>query len=154
MSEMIFTNIAGFGARAVALVIDFALLAATHIFLFILLAGWLFSEVIHFAPLVILTLLSSSVVLFFVSFIFLHMFYFTLFHACSGQTIGKMILGIRVVTEDNKQVSPAFAFLRWVGYILSFIPFASGFLWSAVDKNHCTWHDRLAQTRVVSAEMT
>ncbi len=114
----------------------------------------LFSEVIHFAPLVILTLLSSSVVLFFVSFIFLHMFYFTLFHACSGQTIGKMILGIRVVTEDNKQVSPAFAFLRWVGYILSFIPFASGFLWSAVDKDHCTWHDRLAQTRVVSAEMT
>jgi len=31
---------------------------------------------------------------------------------------------------------------------------ASGFLWSAVDKDHCAWHDRLAQTRVVSAEMT
>ncbi len=99
MSEMVFANIAGFGARAVALVIDFALLAATQIFLFILLAGSLFSEVIHFAPLVILTLLSSFVVLFFVSFIFLHMFYFTLFHAWSGQTIGKMIMGIRVVTE-------------------------------------------------------
>jgi len=154
MSEMVFTNSAGFGARAAALVIDFALLAVTQIFLFILLATWLFSEVIHSAPLVILALLSSYVILFFVSFIFLHMFYFTLFHACSGQTIGKMILGIRVVTEDKKQVSPAVAFLRWVGCILSFIPFGSGFLWSAVDKDHCAWHDRLAQTRVVSAEMT
>jgi uncharacterized RDD family membrane protein YckC len=147
-------NYANFGARAMALAIDFVLLAATQIFLFFILADWLFNEVLHLEPLAILVLCSSYLVVFPLSFIFLHMFYFILFHALSGQTIGKMIMGIRVVTKDNKQVSPAVAFLRWTGYILSFLPLASGFLWSAVDKDHCAWHDRLAQTRVVSAEMT
>jgi uncharacterized RDD family membrane protein YckC len=82
------------------------------------------------------------------------MAYFTLFHAWLGQTIGKMLMGIKVVTNDNKFISPAMAFLRWSGYILSFAPLAAGFLWAAVDKDQCAWHDRLAQTRVVSAEMT
>jgi len=154
MSVPVIANTANFGARAVALAIDFALLAATQIFLFLLLASWLLNDVIHLEPLTILTFFSSYLVVFFVSFIFLHMIYFTIFHAWSGQTIGKMIMGIRVVTKDNKQVSPSVAFLRWTGYILSFVPLATGFLWSAVDKDHCAWHDRLAQTRVVSAEMT
>ena len=154
MSVSVIANTANFGARAVALAIDFALLAATQIFLFLLLASWLLNDVIHLEPLTILTFFSSYLVVFFVSFIFLHMIYFTIFHAWSGQTIGKMIMGIRVVTKENKQVSPSVAFLRWTGYILSFVPLATGFLWSAVDKDHCAWHDRLAQTRVVSAEMT
>jgi len=154
MPKAVSTNAATFVARAVALAIDFTLLAAIHFFMFILLAERLFAAVIQLALLDILSLYSFYIVVFFVSFVFLHMVYFTLFHAWSGQTIGKMIMNIRVVTRDNSQVPPSFAFLRWVGYILSFLPLASGFLWSAVDKEHCAWHDRLAQTRVLSAEMT
>ena len=154
MPGLVFMDTANFGARAVALVIDFVLIATTHLLLFFLLAGWLLNKVIYLELLAILILCSSYLIVFFVSFIFLHIVYFTLFHSLSGQTIGKMIMGIRVVTKDNKGVSPAVAFLRWAGYILSSIPLASGFLWSAVDKEHCAWHDRLAQTRVVSAEMT
>jgi uncharacterized RDD family membrane protein YckC len=154
MSVPVITKKAILGARAMALAIDFVILAAIHISLFFLLAGWLLNEVMRFEPLTILTLFCSYIVVFPVSFVFLHIFYFTLFHALSGQTIGKMIMGIRVVTRDNKELSPAVAFLRWTGYILSFVPLASGFLWSAVDKDHCAWHDRLAQTRVISAEMT
>ena len=122
--------------------------------MFVQLAGRLLNKAIHLDLPAVLTLYASYIAAFFVSFVFLHMVYFILFHAWSGQTIGKMIMGIRVVTTENKQVSPAVAFLRWTGYILSFVPLASGFLWSAVDKDHCAWHDRLAQTRVVSAEMT
>jgi uncharacterized RDD family membrane protein YckC len=154
MPGLVFMDTANFGARAVALVIDFVLIATMHLFLFFLLAGWLLNKVIDLELVAILILCSSYLIVFFVSFIFLHIVYFTLFHSLSGQTIGKMIMGIRVVTKDNKGVSPAVAFLRWAGYILSSIPLASGFLWSAVDKEHCAWHDRLAQTRVVSAEMT
>jgi len=143
-----------FATRVVAIAIDFALLTFIHLFLFLLLAGRLFNEVIHLELLAILTAYSWYVVVFFVSFVFLHMVYFIVFHAWCGQTIGKMIMHIRVVTEDNKQVPVSCAFLRWTGYILSSVPLASGFLWSAVDKDHCAWHDRLAQTRVVSAEMT
>jgi uncharacterized RDD family membrane protein YckC len=154
MSVPVITKKAILGARAMALAIDFVILAAIHIFLFFLLAGWLLNEVMRFEPLTILTLFCSYIVVFPVSFVFLHIFYFTLFHALSGQTIGKMIMGIRVVTRDNKELSPAVAFLRWTGYILSFVPLASGFLWSAVDKDHCAWHDRLAQTMVISVERT
>ena len=145
---------ANFGARAMALIIDIVLLAATQIFLFFLSTVWFLHELIHFEALAIFTFLSSYILVFLVSFIFLHIFYFTLFHAWSGQTIGKMIMGIRVVTADNKQASPAVAFLRWAGYVLSLFPLAAGFLWTAVDKDHRAWHDRLAQTWVVSVEMT
>ena len=154
MPVSVFQNAASFVARTVALAIDFALLAVMHISQFLLLAAWLQSKVSHFEPLPLLALCSSYLAAFFVSFVFLHLGYFTLFHAWSGQTIGKMIMGIKVVRQDSRRLTPAVAFLRCSGYILSSVPLASGFLWSAVVKDHCAWHDRLAQTRVVSAEMT
>ena len=151
MIQHIYPN---FATRVVAIAIDFALLTLIHLFLFFLLAGRLLNEVIDLELLAILTAYSWYLVMFAASYVFLHMVYFIVFHAWCGQTIGKMIMHIRVVTEDNRQVSPARAFLRWTGYILSSVPLAAGFLWSAVDKDHCAWHDRLAQTRVVSVEMT
>ena len=154
MSGTIITNVASFSARAMALAIDFALLAATHLFLVLILAERLLQRIIPLDLSVILTALSSYVLVFFVSFVFLHLVYFTLFHAWGGQTIGKMIMGLRGVTDERGQVPPAVAFLRWTGYLLSFFPLAAGFLWSAVDKDHCAWHDRLSQTRVVPVEMT
>ena len=151
MIQHIYPN---FATRVVAIAIDFALLTLIHLFLFFLLAGRLLNEVIDLELLAILTAYSWYLVMFAASYVFLHMVYFIVFHAWCGQTIGKMIMHIRVVTEDNRQVSPARAFLRWTGYILSSVPLAAGFLWSAVDKDHCAWHDRLSQTRVVSVEMT
>ena len=151
MIQHIYPN---FATRVVAIAIDFALLTLIHLFLFFLLAGRLLNEVIHLELLAILTAYSWYLVMFAASYVFLHMVYFIVFHAWCGQTIGKMIMHIRVVTEDNRQVPPARTFLRWTGYILSSVPLAAGFLWSAVDKDHCAWHDRLAQTRVVSVEMT
>ena len=143
-----------FVTRAMALAIDFVLLAAMHLFMFFLLAGKVIYSVNYFDPLSFLSLYSFYLVVFIVSFIFLHMAYFTLFHAWAGQTIGKMLMGIKVITADNKRASPGVAFLRWTGYIISFLPFAAGFLWSAVDRDHCAWHDSLSQTKVVLAEMT
>ena len=147
-------DIANFAARAVALTIDFAILATLKIILFLMLAGRFLSGAADFEPLAILAQCSYYLVVFLISSVALHMFYFTLFHAWSGQTIGKMIMGLRVVTRGIQQVSPAVAFLRWTGYIVSCVPLGAGFFWSAVDKDRCAWHDRLAQTIVVSVEMT
>ena len=145
-------NTASFASRVMAFAIDFVFLGTIHFFLFALLADKLI-QATYIEPLAILTFLALFP-LFLLSFFLLHMAYFTLFHAWLGQTIGKMLMGIRVVTNDNKFISLAMAFLRWSGYILSFAPLAAGFLWAAVDKDQCAWHDRLAQTRVVSTEMT
>ena len=153
MSEPIIINPASFGARVMALAIDFVLLETIYFLLFVLLTGKLI-QALHFETLIQATFWTLYLIVFSISFLFLHMAYFILFHTWLGQTIGKMIMGISVVTNDNKLVSPSVAFLRWSGYILSLVPLATGFLWAAVDKDHCAWHDRLAQTRVVSAEMT
>lgn len=154
MSVTVLRNSASFEARAVALVIDFALLGTLHLCLHFFLAGRFAHNMILRGSLGLPISSLLYLIIFLGSFFLLHCTYFTIFHAWSGQTIGKMVLGIRVVTENNTPVSPAVAFLRWNGCLLSFVPFGAGFLWSAVDKDHCAWHDRLAQTRVVSAEMT
>ena len=154
MSVPVFKNTANFGVRAMALAIDLVIIAAIYFFVLFLLAGRLVSEAVNLDSLVIIIIFCTLVVVLPVSFAFLHMVYFTLFHAYLGQTIGKMLMGIRVVNKDNMTVTPSVAFLRWAGYLLSFLPLAAGFFWSAVDRDHCAWHDRLARTWVVTAEMT
>ena len=136
-----------------AFAIDLVLLQSIQVLLFILLLGRII-QLMHIEPLAILAFLALSPLVLVVTFLLLHMVYFTLFHAWAGQTIGKMIMGIKVVGDGNKLTSPSVAFLRWSGYILSFVPLAIGFLWAAVDKDQCAWHDRLARTRVISTEMT
>ena len=143
-----------FSLRAVALVIDFAILAGMQFVIFTVGAYWFIQEIQAFDLLTAFAVLNVLLACFLVGFIFLHLTYFIIFHAWFGQTIGKMIMGIKVIAENDGGVSTAVAFLRWVGYILSALPLAAGFLWSAVDKDHCSWHDRLAGTRVVAIEMT
>jgi uncharacterized RDD family membrane protein YckC len=142
-----------FVTRALAITIDIALLSCLQLILYLLLGASIL-KAIQFDPVTIVTVFSLYFLVFFASFILLSMFYFTVFHAWCGQTIGKMFMGIKVVSEDHHIVSPGIAFLRWCGYLLSLLPMATGFLWSAVDKDHSAWHDKLAFTKVVTVEMT
>jgi uncharacterized RDD family membrane protein YckC len=138
--------------RTTAIIIDIALLVAVHLIIFLLL-GSMFFRALSIDPLTsFMVVIPMFLVFLMLSFALLSMFYFTIFHAWLGQTIGKMIIGIKVVSESNKPISAGAAFLRWTGYFLSLLPLAAGFLWSAVDKDHNAWHDKLARTRVVAAE--
>lgn len=76
--------------------------------------------------------------------------YFTVFHACGGQTPGKLALGIKVISLAGKPISCGTGFLRSTGYLFSALPMMAGFLWSMADKDRKTWHDILASTRVIS----
>ena len=81
-------------------------------------------------------------------------FYFPLSWTLTGQSFGKLVLGLRVVRNDPRnptltKLSLARSFLRGAGYWLSALPFGLGFLWGAFDEQHRTLHDRLAGTRVV-----
>jgi uncharacterized RDD family membrane protein YckC len=143
-----------FFRRAMAIIIDIVLLALMHQIIFLLLGSMLF-KALSIDPLTsFMVIIPMFLVVLMLSFALLSMFYFTLFHAWLGQTIGKMIIGIKVVSESNKPISIGAAFLRWSGYFLSLLPLAAGFLWSAVDKDQNAWHDKLALTRVVAVEMT
>ena len=75
--------------------------------------------------------------------------YFTLLTAESGQTLGKMVMGVRVVRTDGTNLSHTRAFVRSFGYILSSAIFWLGFLWALWDRRKQTWHDKIADTMVV-----
>lgn len=79
--------------------------------------------------------------------------YFTLFTAASGQTIGKMAAGIRVVPMDEGagRVALGQSVLRAVAYGLSVLPAGLGLVPALTGADRRTFHDRLADTRVVKA---
>ena len=81
--------------------------------------------------------------------IFLDMAYFTYFHGTTGQTPGKRLMGLRVVGDAGEPITLGTAFLRWVGYIISFVPMCMGFLWAGADRRKQGWHDKIAGTVVI-----
>ena len=76
--------------------------------------------------------------------------YFMFFWSLSGQTLGKLLTGGRVVTAGG---GGALGFnraaLRLVGSVLSVAPLGAGLLGLWTDAERRGWHDRLAGTKVV-----
>jgi uncharacterized RDD family membrane protein YckC len=76
--------------------------------------------------------------------------YFTLLTGDGGQTLGKKLLGIRVVRTDGSSVTYIKAFVRSLGYFLSiFFGTFLGFLWALWDRRKQAWHDKIAGTLVI-----
>jgi uncharacterized RDD family membrane protein YckC len=69
----------------------------------------------------------------------------------NGQTIGKLAMGIRVVTADGQPVPVGLAFARAGMKLVSGVALGLGYLWMLWDPNKQTWHDKVAKTYVVRA---
>ena len=79
--------------------------------------------------------------------------YFVYFWTNSGATVGKMAMGLKVVSaETGGLIDVSTALLRYVGYIVSIIPVGLGFLWIIWDPEKQGWHDKIAKTRVIRAK--
>ena len=76
--------------------------------------------------------------------------YFCAFTAVGGQTIGKMALGLRVVTNDDERVDAACAIRRTLAGLISAASLGLAFLPALVGGTRRALHDRLAHTRVVA----
>ena len=77
---------------------------------------------------------------------------FILLAGRAGQTIGKRLVGIRIVREDGEPIGLVQVLLRHcVGYTLSTLGGFLGFLWVIWDAKHQGWHDKIARTFVVLA---
>lgn len=75
---------------------------------------------------------------------------FVIFPIFSGQTIGKWLTGIRILSIDGSSVSFAKVLLRHlVGYPLTALTFGLGFLFAAVNKRGRALHDYLGGTIVI-----
>jgi uncharacterized RDD family membrane protein YckC len=66
-----------------------------------------------------------------------------------GQTLGKQLMGIRVVKINGEPLQTNDAVLRYIGYYLNSAIAMLGWLWAAVDSNRQGLHDKLAGTIVV-----
>lgn len=136
-------NLAGFISRAFAMIIDIAvvsLIALLAVFagLFIVYGfnfGAYGSGDIMLPLYLVLFLLSST--------------YFVFLHGYGGKTAGKALLGIKLINNEGEGVGLWQAFVRWIGYYISGVFLFAGFLWSLVDSECQTWHDKIAGTYVV-----
>jgi uncharacterized RDD family membrane protein YckC len=75
--------------------------------------------------------------------------YTTVLHARgSGQTIGKLLVGVRVTSVDGGLLPVGAALLRFVGYFASLASFAVGFAMAGLRRDKRALHDLLASSRV------
>jgi uncharacterized RDD family membrane protein YckC len=130
-------------ARLGAALIDVVLLGVINlvvVYLTLALAGltWQGYAVLPLAPLVaFLAILNGG--------------YLTVFIAAAGQTIGKMVTGVRVIGADGQRVSIAGAVVRTVGCAGSLLTVGFGYLPAFVAADRRALQDRMAGTRVVRA---
>lgn len=69
----------------------------------------------------------------------------------NGQTLGKMLLNIRVIKTDGTPISDAEALARYLGYLINSPILMLGWLWALIDDSRQGLHDKLANTYVVKA---
>jgi len=75
--------------------------------------------------------------------------YFGYLHAATGQTVGKWMCGVRVVTVGGHPLGWGRSLVRCAGYFLSSSLLYLGFLWVLLNRRKRGWHDYLAGTMVV-----
>jgi uncharacterized RDD family membrane protein YckC len=79
--------------------------------------------------------------------------YTTTLHIVAGQTIGKSLLGVRVVAAaDGALLTVGPALLRHLAYGLSAVPFGFGFLMAGLRRDKRALHDLIAGSRVEHTE--
>jgi uncharacterized RDD family membrane protein YckC len=132
---------AGGVSRLTAFLLDLALLAAINagvVYLTLQIAGLSpdDADVLPLGPLVaFLALLNGG--------------YLVALTAASGQTIGKMAVGVRVVAEGGGRLDTGRAVLRAAASVLSMATLGAGFVPALLRPGGRTFHDRIAGTRVV-----
>jgi uncharacterized RDD family membrane protein YckC len=75
--------------------------------------------------------------------------YFIVFWSLTGRTIGKWIMGLKVIRADGNPPTIGRSIIRFIGYGISAIVFWLGYLWVLVDNDRQAWHDHMAKTWVV-----
>ena len=82
------------------------------------------------------------------AWIFLISSYFIVLHGMDGRTVGKWLLGLRVVASGGVSISYYQALTRLLGYPLSAL-LGIGFLWVLISRENRGLHDLLARTWVI-----
>jgi uncharacterized RDD family membrane protein YckC len=85
------------------------------------------------------------------SAILLPVLYYTLTEGAYGQSLGKALFGIIVVTADGYTLGYGRAFARLLTLPYALLPAGIGLLWAALPPAKRAWHDYISATRVIAA---
>lgn len=153
-----FVHYAGFVSRLLAILIDLLIIGAIWV-----LGGMAFSFIRRTSGVDELLALVGGALSWLVTFdqallgivvelsslLLLSQIYFTFFYSFGGATVGKALLGLRVVRRDGRPLRAPQAALRSLAYALSTLLLYSGFLYVLVDDRRRGLHDVVSGTAVV-----
>ncbi len=142
---------AGFVTRLAALITDIVIIS-----ILVRAAGWLLDDVrlatglqIYVPGLTDAVGAASPIELTAIGGLLISAAYLLFFWTMGGQTSGKALLGLRIVTRSGGRLSFWRSLVRLFGYWLSSLLFGAGFLWAGVDNHREALHDKLAGTSVI-----
>ena len=144
MQELHGLPLASFTRRAVAFIVDFIIATLVSVPILIIVANTLE----HFG------FVKKDLRLVFdfghwYSIILLVLYFSLSIYYGNGKTLGKRLMGIRVVSVVHEKIGFWHAVERALGYGASFLEFGFGFLQYFIDANRRTVHDRIAETIVI-----
>lgn len=80
--------------------------------------------------------------------------YFALFGRLASATPGQQAAGLVLRNLEGGTPTPAQAFWRAFGYLVSLSALMLGFVWALVDSEGLTWHDRMSGTLLASRDQS
>ncbi|HUX08797.1 MAG TPA: RDD family protein [Acidobacteriota bacterium] len=98
-----------------------------------------------------LDVIGTSLIPLAVMFGCLHFLYYVVFTSLTGQTPGKLLLGIKVSLDKNVDqagIGIGRAILRWFALVAALIPLGIGYFWIYSKPYGCGWHDILLRMHV------
>ena len=148
-------RVAGFWRRFVAGAIDAALLTAVCAALWALAASLLggpLPRLRQLGPDALLDVLVNGDALAVAGLVLagaIGLAYFTIFHAVLGATVGKRLVGLRVIDGYGERPTLLRSALRAISYLPSAVVLMLGFLWIGFDREKRGLHDFIADTYVI-----
>jgi uncharacterized RDD family membrane protein YckC len=156
-SRVITVRVAGFGRRVLAAAVDAVCLAPVLVFL-----GWIAIKVtgLRLPPgtarlegvLELLIEGGGAVYALLTVALLIGLLYGFLFTAATGATVGKRLLGLRVINVYGEKPQPWRTATRCLGVLLSAALLGLGLLWIGFDREKRGLHDWLAGTYVIRAQ--
>ncbi len=144
---------AGFWVRVSALMVDGFILGLIQLgFIYLPVMAYLYNTGIFTAPdpLMAMTAVIPILALAQTAVLILYVGYFVALTAGKHQgTYGKRSMGIYVRKRDGGRVWIGHSLVRFVGYLISWIPLGLGYLMAAFHKKKLALHDLIAGTEVV-----
>lgn len=146
-------DFAGVGSRVVGAIIDIIILAVIIAIIAVPLGLLAYTNIQAFSDPMAIAGMAGSMAIYYVLSLLIMLGYFTYFEGTSGQTLGKKLIGIKVVKEDGKAANMTDAFLRTLLRLIDALPFLYliGFILILATEKKQRIGDMVAKTIVVKA---